>query len=121
MRTFKSGAIRDDEEGKIDIEGHLSPLALMKFCEYMHHHRNTADGLRNSDDWQKGMPPSSYMKSLMRHFMDVWLTHRGWYTEAILSDALCGIIFNAMGMLHVIQDEVIDRAEKEYKEIADGS
>ena len=34
MRQFETGAIRDDDEGKLDFEGCLSPLALEAFAEY---------------------------------------------------------------------------------------
>jgi hypothetical protein len=50
MRKFKSGALRDNDTDKIDFEGLLSPLVLERFGEYMHRHRNTADGVRDSDN-----------------------------------------------------------------------
>lgn len=105
-RTFDSGANRNDDTNKLDYEAFLSPLVLKRYVQYLHKHRYLEDGtIRCGDNWQKGMPLSSYMKSLMRHFMDVWLTHRGWYVEAKITDSLCGIIFNAMGMLHEIEKE----------------
>jgi hypothetical protein len=110
MRKFKSGATRDTEDGKIDIEGHLSPLALMRYCSYMHKHRKTAEGIRASDDWQKGMPLDVYMKSLLRHVFDVWGAHRQYELLPLdgKEDALCGVIFNALGMLHEIEKEKIN-------------
>ena len=103
MRTFGSGATRDSDSSKIDYEGFLSPLVLKRFGEYMGRHRVQADGvLRTSDNWQKGIPREAYLKSGLRHSMDWWLHHRG-YPEAAresLEDALCAVIFNAMGYLH---------------------
>ena len=32
--------------------------------------------------------------------MAVWSEHRGWGSEEGLEDALCGVLFNAQGMLH---------------------
>ena len=56
MRTFDSGATRDDDKEKIDPEGFLSVPALEAYFAYMHKHRKQADGsLRASDNWQKGM------------------------------------------------------------------
>ena len=108
-RTFDTGANRNSDEGKLDYEAFLSPLVLWKYAEYLHEHRELEDGtLREGDNWQKGMPLSSYMKSMWRHFMDVWIIHRGWYTESLLTDALCGVIFNAMGMLHEIEKEKLN-------------
>lgn len=104
MREFETGATRDTDEGKLDYEGFLSPLVLHRYATYMHKHMIQADGkLRASDNWQKGIPVTAYMKSLWRHFFDVWALHRGkeWIaTESNLEDALCAILFNTMGMLH---------------------
>ena len=102
---FDTGATRSGGE-KLDYEGFLSPLVLKKYAEYMHQHRIQPDGsLRDSDNWQKGIPYDSYMKSLSRHFMDLWLIHRGHPKEATesLQDSLCAILFNAMGILHEIE------------------
>jgi len=108
MRQFKTGATRDEDQDKLDYEGFLSPLVLERFAEYMHENRKMADGsLRASDNWQRGIPMDAYMKSLWRHFMDVWKMHRE--HPAVdrktgrpigLDEALCGVLFNAMGMLH---------------------
>ena len=108
MREFKSGATRDNDDEKMDYEGFLSPLVLKQFGRYMHKHRKQADGkLRDSDNWQKGMPKDAYMKSLIRHNMDLWLVHRGYSEEAreSIKDALCAIMFNSMGYLFEILKE----------------
>lgn len=108
MRTFDTGATRDTDEGKLDYEGFLSEPVLRRYAEYMHKNRIQSDGnVRDSDNWQKGMPIVQYMKSLWRHFMDVWRHHRhglshpeqaaDWDAE---EEALCGVMFNSMGMLH---------------------
>lgn len=103
IRTFNTGATRDTEDGKHDPEGFLSPLVILRFCEYMTKHRKQADGnLRDSDNWQKGIPLSTYMKSMWRHFLDLWMEYRGHPSREGLEDALCAIIFNAMGYLHEI-------------------
>lgn len=100
MRKFESGATRDNDAGKLDYEGFLSPLALERFAEYMNLNRFQADGeLRDSDNWQKGIPKDAYMKSMWRHFMDVWKAHRGVGTIP-MDEALCAVLFNAMGYLH---------------------
>lgn len=100
MRYFSSGATRDNEDGKLDYEGFLSPIVLKSFAEYMSRHRKQKDGkLRSSDNWQKGIPKDAYAKSLLRHTMDFWLFHRGQKGRETTEDALCGIMFNAMGYL----------------------
>src|SRR3990167_3997901 len=104
IRQFKSGATRDTDSGKLDWEGFISPSAMLLFAEYMHKHRVQADGsLRDSDNWQKGIPRLQYMKSLVRHVWDLWLTWRvepG--DEMQLTDLLCAVLFNVQGMLHEI-------------------
>jgi hypothetical protein len=118
VRFFDTGATRDTDDGKYDYEGFLSPQVLERFAEYMHKHRVQADGsLRDSDNWQKGIPFDAYMKSAWRHFMDWWKLHRqneSVYTTAALADnpavpdpdwdaleeALCAMMFNCQGYLH---------------------
>jgi len=103
-REFDTGATRDSEEEKHDPEGFLSPLALNAFFDYMHRMRSRENGeIRDSDNWQLGMSKEVYMKSLVRHMFDVWNNHRGWPSHETIEDGLCGIIFNAQGMLHEIQ------------------
>lgn len=101
MRTFSTGATRDSDDHKIDFEGFLSPIVLQRYGEYMHHHRKQADGkLRDSDNWQKGISKDAYMKSLLRHVHDVWMNHRGYKGREDIQQALCGVLFNAMGYLY---------------------
>ena len=54
----------------------------------------------DAGNWQKGIPCDVYMKSLWRHFMDVWTRHRGRKTFALMDEALCAVLFNVMGYLH---------------------
>ena len=103
IRKFKTGATRDTDENKLDYEGFISPLVLKRYAEYMNHHRIQSDGtLRSSDNWQKGMPKEEFVKSGFRHFMDWWLEHRGEKSREGIENALCGVIFNAMGYLYEI-------------------
>jgi len=106
MRTFTSGATRHIDTDKLDYEGFLSPLAVERYAQYLHKHRFQADGnVRDSDNWQKGIPLTVYMKSLWRHFMDVWKLHRTLAPltpqgEDDLEEALCAVMFNSQGYLH---------------------
>lgn len=102
FRSFDTGASRSSEEGKLDPDGFLSHLAIMRYLEYMHQHRTMPDGtLRASDNWKQGIPIESYMKSLYRHFLDVWCYHSdGDLKDPELEEALCAVIFNASGFLH---------------------
>jgi hypothetical protein len=119
MREFKTGATRNTSDNKLDYEGFLSPLAIEEFAKYMHSHRKQADGkIRDSDNWQKGIPKDQYMKSMWRHFFDFWKMHRG--NEAInpdnnkpftMKELLCAIQFNIQGYLH----ELIKEEQNENK------
>jgi hypothetical protein len=103
MRQFDTGATRNTDDGKIDFEGFLSPLVLAEFGDYMDKHRLQADGkLRDSDNWQKGIPLDAYMKSAWRHFFDWWSFHRGYPTAHgdTETEILCALMFNVMGYLH---------------------
>jgi len=106
-RYFPGGAYRDVSEDKLDFEGFLSPVVLEEFAKYMHFHRKQSDGvMRDSDNWQAGIPKDVYMKSLLRHTHDVWMEHRGYDSREGMIDALCGVMFNSMGMLlEVLKDE----------------
>ena len=100
MRNFSSGATRNDDTENLDYEGFLHPKVLEAFAKYMHKHRIQKDGkIRASDNWQKGIPQESYMKSGHRHFMDWWLEHRGHKSREGIMDALCGLFFNIQGYL----------------------
>lgn len=104
IRKFETGATRDTDAGKNDYEGFLSPLVLQRFGDYMTTHRKQADGqLRDSDNWQKGIPRKQFVKSLLRHTMDVWMLSRGYHKQAStmdLNEACCAVMFNVMGLLH---------------------
>lgn len=103
VRTFGTGATRDLDANKLDFEGFLSPLVMERYAQHMHRARAMADGtMRASDNWQLGIPIGAYMKSLWRHFFDVWKTHRGYPTASDIETELCALIFNANGMLHEI-------------------
>ena len=117
LRTFASGATRDTATNKIDPEGFLDPLVVVRFSEYMDRHRVQSDGsLRDSDNWQKGFTRPAIMKSLWRHFLDAWLMHRGHSPASpdakrhlsekgfdyALEEILCALLFNVQAYLREV-------------------
>lgn len=110
VRVFETGANRHVADHKHDYEGFLSPSVLREFGRYMHHHRHLPDGsLRDSDNWQHGIPEDVYVKSLLRHVLDVWELHRSGGpvydfdgNPVDLKQALCGVLFNTQGLLHEV-------------------
>ena len=111
VRTFNTGANRDIDTDKLDYEGFLNPQVLKMYAEYMHKNRHLSDGtVRDSDNWQKGFGEGQQhfdvcMKSLTRHFMDLWQLHRGYEAREDINDAICGILFNTMAYAKKLLDE----------------
>jgi hypothetical protein len=101
-RQFESGATRDQDADKLHYEGYISPIVLLRYAIYMKKHEKMADGTtRAPDNWQKGIPKSAYIESLLRHVMTLWLDHDGYgyLSNESYQDTLCAVIFNASGLL----------------------
>jgi len=108
VETFNTGASRDADENKPDLEGFVCPAVQEEYGKYMHKHRFLSDGtLRDSDNWQKGIPENRYAQCLVRHTHQFHMLHRGWDARDYQTDepldikeTLCAVIFNASGYLH---------------------
>lgn len=105
IRTFDTGATRDTVEGKLSYVKALSPIVLRRYLQYLDKHRLQPDGkMRDFDNWKRGIDKDTYLDSAGRHFVSLWLIHQGYqardnHGEVDIEDALCAIIFNAMGYL----------------------
>lgn len=99
-RLFETGATRDTDDGKLDFEGFIAPRVWRRYAEYMYECRlrNIPPGqeIRSSDNWQKGIPQSAYMKSLVRHVMQAW---EDWRSGRVNLDTFSAILFNVQGMM----------------------
>lgn len=118
MREFETGATRDDDSYKPDYEGYLSPLVIEEFGRFMTRHRKQKDGkMRDSDNWQKGIPLDAYIKSAWRHFHEVWMHHRGYPAKNAegepvdLKEAWCALLFNVQGYLHETLKKELDNPQ----------
>lgn len=107
---FNTGATRNDSTNQIDPEGFLSPEVLQAYFDYMHKNRFRPNGeIRDSDNWQLGIPQYRYTKSLWRHFFSFWKLHRKignnkiesnpYRNEQLIEDSM-GVMFNIMGYVH---------------------
>jgi Domain of unknown function (DUF4406) len=107
VRQFATGATRNLSADKHDYDGFLSPHAIEVFGAYMHKHRLQANGeVRDSDNWQKGIPMNEYVKSSWRHFLHFWRLHRGYEARdekgslVTMEDTIGALMFNVMGYCH---------------------
>lgn len=113
IRTFESGATRNVDAGRHDYYGYISYLALSRFAKHMTAHRIQADGsIRDSDNWQKGIPMEAYRSSLARHFhalmveerygadSDEWAQYRKDNDIPEGEDTLAALLFNVQGLMH---------------------
>jgi hypothetical protein len=111
IRTFDSGATRDTDQGKLNYVKALSPIVLQRYVEYLGKHRLQLDGsLRDWNNWKQGIPQQTYFESIYRHLHATWLLRDGFeaadnHGSVTVEDSLCGILFNAMGLLHEILKE----------------
>ena len=80
IRTLKSGAVRDTDDGKFEFFGFMHPLNDYSFAKYMHEHRKMADGsMRDSNNWWAGFGLGVCLQSLVRHVEDLKLIHTGFF------------------------------------------
>ena len=115
-RKFDTGATRDTVEGKLNYVKTLSPIVMQRYVEYIGKHRTQSDGSqRDWDNWKSGIPQEIYLEGQDRHHRAVWKLLHGFsafdnHGPVTLEDSLCGVLFNAMGMLH----EILKTDEKEF-------
>jgi hypothetical protein len=106
VRAFGTGATRSADAGRYDPEGFLSPIALERYALYMAKQQVLADGsVRESDNWQRGIPGAVYMKGLWRHMLHLWTRERGYPVQdpkaaADAEEDLCALLFGVQGLLH---------------------
>lgn len=93
---FKTGAVRDTQEGKPNFYECMSPLAYWRYGLYM----SKASAKYGEDNWTKGIPIESYIKSLERHLVKLKAELKYGITMEEGVDHAAAIMFNIMGLLH---------------------
>ena len=89
IRTLKSGAVRDTDNGKFEYLGFMHPLNDYSFAKYMHKHRKMADGsMRDSNDWWAGFGLNICIQSLSRHMEDLKLLYSGFFVYENREDGI---------------------------------
>ena len=106
IRVSKTGATRDSAVGKIQPVKYFSPRVMRVRSEYMLKHSVQRDGsVRAGDNWQKGFGQTPKETkdicedSAGRHFLDMWLEHRGFESRDGIVEAICGLMFNCEAYL----------------------
>lgn len=104
MRTFDTGAMRNDDTDKIDYLNHFSHRALRRYAEFLHAARVLPDGTRrDAGNFKQGMPVASYMASGYRHMQDLAFDYER--TGLIDQDLASAVVFNMLGLLHEVTGE----------------
>lgn len=95
VTNFESGAIRDTQEGKPNFYECMSPFAMWRYGLYM----EKAAQKYGPDNWTKGIPIESYIKSLERHLLQLKMELKyGYIMED--TDHASAVMFNIMGLIH---------------------
>jgi hypothetical protein len=87
-RQFNSGAVRDDNKGKIRPDL-ISPLMLKSLGKVL------AEGAEHYGErnWEKGIPQEVFKESASRHYLQ-------WMNNETDEDHASKLIFNVMGFIH---------------------
>jgi len=118
MNTFDTGATRSEDTVRDDPDGYMSWPFMQMYFEYMTKNRVQADGaVRESDNWQKGIPKDRYMKGAYRHFMHWWARHRGHTVNDPMAadnieEDMSALFFNLQGYAHELLKEKKDASRQ---------
>jgi hypothetical protein len=107
MEKFETGAVRDSQENKEDYIESISWLTMRRYAFYMKKNENKY----GRGNWKKGIPQSSYERSLMRHIQK-YLVNK--YDNAKLEpdeDHLSAALFNLQGLIHEQEKENLNKKD----------
>lgn len=94
--TFKSGAIRDSQDGKIDFVETVSFTAHNRYARYM----TSKKKKYGAGNFKKGIPIESYERSLLRHIDKYFRNKYERGNDEPLEDHLSAAVFNLHGIIH---------------------
>ncbi len=96
ITSFKTGAIRDSQEGKTDFVETISFTAHNRYAKYMTG-KKAKYGVGN---FKKGIPIPSYEQSLLRHVDKYFRNKYENGNDEPNEDHLAAIRFNVDGIMH---------------------
>lgn len=101
VTKFKTGAIRDDQAGKIDFVETISFTAHHRYAKYM-----TSKKVKyGSGNFKKGIPTESYEQSLLRHIDKYFRNKYENGNDEPEEDHLAAARFNLDGLMHNEEQE----------------
>jgi hypothetical protein len=106
ITKFKTGAIRDTQEGKVDFIETISWTALRRYGEYMTEKKKKY----GCGNFKKGITIESYEKSLVRHIQKYLENKYEDGQQEVDQDHIAAIVFNAFGIMH--EEERIKKSKK---------
>ena len=96
ITKWKTGAVRDNQEGKEDYIETISWLSFQRYAKYM---TKMAEKY-GSGNWIKGIPIESYERSMLRHIQK-YLANKQYGAKLEPEiDHLSAAWFNLMGIMH---------------------
>lgn len=96
MKKFTTGAVRDDQEGKVDFVETISFTAHERYARYMTSKKKKY-GVGN---FKKGIPIESYEQSMLRHIDKYFRNKYEGGSDELEEDHLAAIRFNCDGIMH---------------------
>ena len=96
ITKFKTGAIRDTQEGKPDFTETISFTAHHRYAKYMTKKKEKY----GAGNFKKGIPIDSYEKSLLRHIDKYFRNKYEGANDEKDEDHLSAMRFNIDGIMH---------------------
>lgn len=109
MKHFDTGAVRDNQEGKVDFVETISFTAHERYARYMTG-KKVKYGVGN---FKKGIPIESYEQSLMRHVDKYFRNKYEKGNDEKEEDHLAAIRFNVDGIMHEEEQVKLNKHDKE--------
>lgn len=96
LTRFKTGAIRDSQDGKLDFVECVSFTAHHRFVKYM----TSKKKKYGSGNFKLGIPIDNYERSLLRHIDKYFRNKYEAGNDEPLEDHLAAARFNLDGIMH---------------------
>lgn len=98
---YPGGATRSAETiRRINPIRALSSTFARALADYISRHRDTDAGVREDDNWKKGIPLERYEESLGRHYLDFWTAVERGDRGLDTLDMALAVGFNIQGWVH---------------------